>query len=46
MSRTPEKKFVEALREILHSSKSEEDQQAFIKMMEDYCDEKIDSYKD
>ena len=46
MSLTPEKKFVEALREILHSRKSEEDQQAFIKMMEDYCEEKIDNYKD
>ena len=46
MSLTPEKKFVEALREILHSSKSEEDQQAFIRMMEDYCEERIDNYKD
>lgn len=46
MSVTPEKRFVEALREVFHANKSEEDQQAFIKMMEEHCDEKISDYKD
>lgn len=45
MSITPEKKFVESLREILHSDKNEKDQQAFIKMMEYIHDENIEDYK-
>ena len=46
MSVTPEKRFVEALRDVLHANKNEEDQQAFIKMMEYHCDEKISDYKE
>ena len=45
MSITPEKRFVEALREVLHSNKNEEDQKAFIKMMEAAHDEDINDYR-
>lgn len=45
MSMTPEKRFVDSLREVLHANKSEEDQEAFIDMMENYCDDCISNYK-
>lgn len=46
MSMTPEKRFVDSLREVLHANKSEENQEAFIDMMENYCDDCISNYKD
>lgn len=46
MSITPEKKFVEALREVFHASKSEEDQRAFIRMMETVHCESINDYRE
>lgn len=46
MSITPEKKFVEALRDVMHTTKNEEDQKAFIRMMEDHCGDSIVDYKD
>ena len=46
MSMTPEKRFVDSLREVLHTNKSEENQEAFIDMMENYCDDCISNYKD
>nr|DAH58087.1 MAG TPA: ATPase [Bacteriophage sp.] len=45
MSMTPEKRFVDSLREVLHANKSEENQEAFIDMMENYCDDDISNYK-
>lgn len=45
MSMTPEKRFVDSLREVLHANKSEENQEAFIDMMENYCDDCISNYK-
>ena len=45
MSMTPEKRFVDSLREVLHANKSEEDQEAFIDMMENYCEDCISNYK-
>lgn len=46
MSVTPEKKFVDALLEILHLPKNEETMRRFIKMMEAYCDEEINDYSE
>lgn len=46
MSVTPEKKFVEALREIFHSDKNEENLKAFIKMMEYSTGENLKEFKD
>lgn len=46
MSVTPEKKFVEALREIFHSDKNEENLKAFIKMMEYNTGENLEEFKD
>lgn len=46
MSLTPEKKFVESLREVLHTNKSEEDQHAFIRMMETVHCENINDYRE
>lgn len=46
MSMTPEKRFVDSLREVFHANKSEENQEAFIDMMENYCDDCISNYKD
>jgi transitional endoplasmic reticulum ATPase len=45
MSVTPEQRFVNALREIIHLPKREEDMNAFIKMMEESHDENIDNYR-
>lgn len=45
MSVTPEKKFVDALFEILHVDKNEKNFNAFIKMMEHVHDEDIEDYK-
>lgn len=46
MSVTPEKRFVDALREVFHANKSEENMSAFIKMMEDHCEDEIENFKD
>ena len=46
MSVTPEKKFVDALLEILHLPKNEETMRRFIKMMEAHCDEEINDYSE
>ncbi len=46
MSVTPEKKFVDALLEILHLFKNEETMRRFIKMMEAHCDEEINDYSE
>lgn len=46
MSVTPEKKFVDALLDILHLPKNEETMRRFIKMVEEHCDGSIDDYKD
>lgn len=46
MSVTPEKKFVDALLEILHLPKNEETMRRFIKMMEAYCDKEINDYSE
>lgn len=46
MSLTPEKRFVDSLREIFNEREKENDMNAFIEMMEDHCDDCIDNYRE
>lgn len=44
MSVTPEKKFVDALKEIMSNPSHEKEFNQFVCMMEDHCDDSIDNY--
>lgn len=44
MSITPEKRFVDALREIISNPKHEKEFGQFVEMMEEHCDDNIDNY--